>query len=211
MRSSLKVTWRNDSSGTNAGSRPGPEIDWDDDGSSTTHLPLRPNPQDPVTVIPVLGYGDMFKSQYDTNNNGVVDSADSIELNNVIGLRDELDAMDSSATTLIANRALSGHRIVKDIGSGKMDYADSTVENDAFLVVGMITSAYAMNAVGVVLSTGLVVEPSWSWTVGAPVFLTTNGMLTQTPPAAPDAFSMQVATAVSTTSVRLNIERPIFL
>jgi hypothetical protein len=45
-----------------------------------------------------------------------------------------------------------------------------------------------------VLACGEIVEPSWAWLIGQPVFLSVNGGLTQTPPVAPAAaFIVQLA------------------
>jgi hypothetical protein len=70
--------------------------------------------------------------------------------------------------------------------NGQLNYASN--DNVAHLAAPLwITTGAASPGSPVdVLITGLMVEPSWSWTPG-PVYLGANGQLTQTPPAAPGA------------------------
>lgn len=101
----------------------------------------------------------------------------------------------------VAAVALSGHRVVTPQTNGQLNYASN--DNLAHLAAPLwITSGAASSGASVeVLLFGLMIEPSWSWTPG-PVYLGTNGQLTQTPPAAPGAvFIAQVGTATSPTSL----------
>lgn len=70
---------------------PGLVIRYDQDASNSDYLPLSPNPSVPPPVIPVTGAGDMFRSVYDTNNNGSVDSVDDVAIQEVTGLQEALD------------------------------------------------------------------------------------------------------------------------
>lgn len=102
----------------------------------------------------------------------------------------------------VAAIALSGHRAVTPQANGQLTYASN--DNAAHVAVPLwITSGAASVGASVeVLLTGLMIEPSWSWTPGGPVYLGTNGQLTQTPPTAPGAvFIAQVGTATSPTSL----------
>jgi hypothetical protein len=101
----------------------------------------------------------------------------------------------------VAAVALSGHRVVMPQVNGQLNYASN--DNVAHLAAPLwITTGAASPGSPVdVLITGLMVEPSWSWTPG-PVYLGANGQLTQTPPAAPGAlFLAQVGTATSPTTL----------
>lgn len=101
----------------------------------------------------------------------------------------------------IAAVALSGHRVVTPQVNGQLNYASN--DNAVHLAAPLwITTGAASPGSSVdVLLTGLMVEPSWSWTPG-PVYLGANGQLTQSPPAAPGAlFLAQVGTATSPTTL----------
>lgn len=101
----------------------------------------------------------------------------------------------------VAAVTLSGHRVVTPQADGQLNYASN--DNAAHLAAPLwITVGAASPGASVdVLLFGLMIEPSWSWTPG-PVYLGTNGVLTQTPPAAPGAvFIVQVGTATSPTSL----------
>jgi hypothetical protein len=67
------------------------KIDYRQDSSSTDFLPLQPNPSEPPIIIPVEGTGDMFKSVYDRDNDGVVDTADEVAIGDVPGLQATLN------------------------------------------------------------------------------------------------------------------------
>lgn len=101
----------------------------------------------------------------------------------------------------VAAVALSGHRVVTPQPDGQLNYASN--DNLAHLAAPLwITyGAASPGALVDVLLTGVMIEPSWSWTPG-PVYLGVNGLLTQIPPAAPGAlFLAQVGTATSPTSL----------
>lgn len=101
----------------------------------------------------------------------------------------------------IAAVTLSGHRVVTPQADGQLNYASN--DNIAHLTAPLwiTTGAVTPGSPVDVLMFGVMIEPSWSWTPG-PVYLGANGVLTQTPPAAPGAlFLAQVGTATSPTSL----------
>lgn len=51
-----------------------------------------------------------------------------------------------------------------------------------------------------VLSTGLVENPAWSWTMGA-IFLSAGGTMTQIAPGSPDLFGVKLGHAVTSTAM----------
>lgn len=108
----------------------------------------------------------------------------------------------------IAGMTLSGHRAVR-AEAGEAVYADCTVLTDAQQVLGITLGAAMAGASVDVQASGEMVEPSWSWTPGLPVFLGVNGLLTQTPPAV--GFQLIVAVAVSPTKIIVGIKQPIIL
>jgi hypothetical protein len=118
-----------------------------------------------------------------------------LENSGVGGTARQLWATGTAAT------ALSGHRAVTPAQDGSLGYASN--DNAAHLHTPLwITSGAASSGAQVeALMLGTMVEPSWTWIPG-PVYLGSNGQLTQTPPAAPGAaFLAQVGTATSSTSL----------
>lgn len=228
--SSLKVVWNKNPGALLAELGPDPSIQdvsvaaaassqtcsglcvvYDKDSSRADYLPLQPNPYDPVPVVPITGYGDMFRAVYDQNVNGKVDRVDAVLIQEVDQLQDKLDELSAgTALTLTATRPLSGHRVVKAVDETHMDYASSLVEDDAEKVVGIITGAVAEGDIAAVKLSGKLTEPSWNWIPNKSLFVGHDGFLTQTPPDYPDAFSMQFGTALTPTTILIQIEHPIY-
>lgn len=106
---------------------------------------------------------------------------------------------------------ISGHRMITINADGKAIYADSTILSHANKVAGMSIGAADADAVVTINSYGKITEGSWNWTVNQPVYLSTNGLLTQTVPASPSLYSLVIGTAVTSTTIFINIMPPIFL
>jgi hypothetical protein len=116
-------------------------------------------------------------------------------------------ASGASYLTYKASGAVSGHRAVRAIGGGLLGYADSNTVAHANSVLGISMNAASNgNDVNVQFS-GEMVEPSWNWTPGLPVFCGVQGVLTQTPPSV--GFQLVVAVAISATAVIVGIKFPI--
>lgn len=110
---------------------------------------------------------------------------------------------------LIANGSIGGHRVVIVDASVKASYASNAVPGDAYLSAGVSTNAAADGGAVSVVTSGLVTEPSWSWTPRAHLFLGVNGLLTETCPAAP-AYARMIAQAVTATEIYVSPQPPIF-
>lgn len=106
-----------------------------------------------------------------------------------------------------ADQAIGGHRIVKITPTG-CDYADSSTISDLGKVIGMTQSAFSMGELVTIFTQTTITEPSWNWTLG-PVYLSTNGLLTQTAPTV--GFLQQIGTALSPTELLLSFQQPIAL
>lgn len=106
--------------------------------------------------------------------------------------------------TATANGALSGHRAV-GVSGGQASYADATTQPN---VTGITQGAASNGASVVVQTTGELVEPSWNWSNG-PVYLASNGLLTQAPPSS--GALVEVGTALSPTKLLIRIQSPIYL
>jgi len=61
------------------------------------------------------------------------------------------------------------------------------------------------------LTFGKFTEVGWSWVPGDPIFLSPNGVLTQTVPELPAAFLLQVALPFTAVDVFFNPKSPIVL
>jgi hypothetical protein len=103
--------------------------------------------------------------------------------------------------------SLGGHRVVR--GSlGGLRLASAGSLSDAGSAIGITTGAAEAGQPATFQPSGIMTESSWAWTPG-PIFLGSNGALTQSPPAA--AFEQQVAIAISATRIVVQIEPPILL
>ena len=100
---------------------------------------------------------------------------------------------------------LSGHRFVV-LDNDMAVYADCLTENHAHRVIGMTTGASDDGNVSVQTS-GEHEEPTWSWTLGHPVFLGENGLMTQTAPTT--GFSLIVGFPMTATKLFIKINQPI--
>jgi hypothetical protein len=110
----------------------------------------------------------------------------------------------------VATSAIGGHRLLATNSAGQVVYADNTEPTHAHTLLGLSTNAAEAGAAIAVLQTGPITEPSWTWAAGQPIFLGASGLLTQTPPAPPQAaFSMVVGFALSPTEIFLTQRDPI--
>jgi hypothetical protein len=98
---------------------------------------------------------------------------------------------------------LSGHRIVTVEGY----YASKDTANDKFKVLGMTTGAVSSASEATVQISGEITNSGWSFTVGTPVFLSTNGHITQTAPT--DGFRLIVGKPKTATTLFLELSEPI--
>jgi len=118
------------------------------------------------------------------------------------------ESVETGATiTCSTDIALSGHRFVV-LDNDKAVYADCTTADHAHRVLGMTTGASNAGSVSVQTS-GEHEEPTWNWTLGQPVFLSTTGLMTQTPPTT--GFVLIVGFPVSATKLFIKIHQPIIL
>ena len=102
---------------------------------------------------------------------------------------------------------LSGHRVVK-IENDKSYYADNSVILDAFKIIGITKGASSIDADCIITTYGEMEETSWNWEEGKPLFLGTNGILTQTCP--DSGFILQIATVLNSKKIFIDIKIPLF-
>lgn len=112
-------------------------------------------------------------------------------------------ASGASIVSLIAGENLGGNRVVIN----QSTYADNTNLDHIGKVIGITTGA-ANAGDYVSVQTGNELEGFFGLSLG-PVYLSTNGTITQTPPTV--GFIQQLGTATSSTSMIINISTPILL
>lgn len=103
---------------------------------------------------------------------------------------------------------VSGHRIVVARADGAVEYADNTLSLRR--APWLTTRAALANDIVEVLALGELIEPSWAWIPGEPLYLGSNGLMTQTPPLAP-AFLLELGVALTPTSIFYDPKMPIAL
>lgn len=111
----------------------------------------------------------------------------------------------TSQETVEASENLGGHRVVTVEGY----YASKDTDTDKFKILGLTTGAVSIGATATVQTFGRITESSWNWTVGDPVFLSTNGQLTQTIPTT--GFRQIIGIPITTTTLFVDISEPIIL
>ena len=104
--------------------------------------------------------------------------------------------------TRIASGNLNGHRIVYADSQSTVAFADASSYSQCRRVIGMTTGAANDGEPATVQFQNLINEPGWSWTTGADIYLTSNGMITETVPTSGNL--MQIGVAVSPTAINLN-------
>lgn len=103
---------------------------------------------------------------------------------------------------------LGGHRVVRS-SAGNVGYADAYDADHGDDVLGISLGAAAVGDDVQVRVGGLITEPSWAWTPEEPIFVGAEGIPTQTAPL-DAAFLLVVGFAVTSTSMRVRIESPIY-
>lgn len=114
-----------------------------------------------------------------------------------------------SALQYIAAEALGGHRVVVLNDFERAIYATNLDSMHAVKVLGITLGAADFGDLVTVQTGGEITEPSWSWTLGQPIYLGDNGQLTQAYPAA--GFALIVAFPISATKIMLRIREPIVI
>lgn len=115
-----------------------------------------------------------------------------------------------SEITEIAGAAIGGHRVVVLDATGRAVYASNDQLGHATRIVGITKHAAVEGAPVGLQIYGAMTEPTWSWDTSLPVFLGSDGLLTQTQPTAPLAkFSVVVGFPISATTLFIKIGIPI--
>lgn len=81
---------------------------------------------------------------------------------------------------MTSGASLNGHRVVIPDASGNVVHPVVLTETD--VVVGITLGAVNAGDVAEIQIAGTITEPSWNWTLGLPIFVGANGILTQSVP-----------------------------
>lgn len=191
----------------------GLKIRYDNDVSSTDQLPLPPNPNTPLPVIGITGSGDMLKSVYDKDDNGVVDTVDSVPISAVENLQPTLDYLEQQSQgkyelLLEAGQDISALRILYQSGS-KCYYLDPTNDNQVLGLIGLsISSASTGEIVRIQQQSSPLTDSSQNQSKGL-VFVGPNGTLTQQYPESGQ--EIVVGFSPSPTTINITFDEPIKL
>lgn len=115
-----------------------------------------------------------------------------------------------SGFTRTSSSAISGHRIVRSTGASSVDLCSASDLTHKDVLLGLTMNAASPGDPLTVVNGGEVVEPTWSWTPGLPIFCGLNGALTQTfDPGW--AWVRIVAVATSATTIVVGLREPMIL
>ena len=106
-----------------------------------------------------------------------------------------------------AGENLSGHKAVAVI-AGEAWHADKGTAGHRGLVRGITTGATSSGGTARVQVYGPLLEASWAWTAGLPIFVGSTGTLTQTAPTS--GWLQQIAVADSATQIFID-PQPVFV
>ncbi|MFZ4537165.1 hypothetical protein [Propionivibrio sp.] len=106
----------------------------------------------------------------------------------------------------IAGVPLSGHRLVVLGENNRARYAEF---DDLDKMLGLSTHAAVVGAYLDVALSGTVVESSWNWRIGLPIYAGPLGTLTQIPPVT--GASAVVALASAANTISLTRQTPVFI
>jgi hypothetical protein len=108
----------------------------------------------------------------------------------------------------IALHAVSGHIVVRSLGDGTADAADSSNVGHANSVIGVTPGAVSAGGQLQYRALGEMSDPSFNFVFG-PVYFDNLGRLTQVVPVV--GFVQQVAIALSQTKIAIRLQAPLVL
>lgn len=113
-------------------------------------------------------------------------------------------ATSTAFLTMTAGSDLSGHRVVKADSVGNVVYPNAATLADGQALIGITTGSISNGDDGTVQIAGLMIEPSWTWAPGLPVYCADSGVLTQTPPSG--KWVRQIAVAIGATAILISLQ-----
>lgn len=112
----------------------------------------------------------------------------------------------SRFTPYIAGDAIGGQRVVVTDAVGKVVHADHTDTDHFGLVTGITSTSAILDEEVLIVSYGRMTDPVFSFTAEEKVYVSTNGLLTQTAPTT--GFLQCIGHAVSTDTLFINPQIP---
>lgn len=136
-----------------------------------------------------------------------VDRATAVRIAAGVGPRGPA-GQDAAGATLTLPAATSIHagRAVRLV-DGQLTHPDPNNSAHADQVAGVAETAATTGGTARIRTAGVTENDSWAWAEG-PVYVGADGVLTQTPPAT--GWQMTIGRALTTTSLLVDIEPPIF-
>ena len=116
---------------------------------------------------------------------------------------------DSGTSSYVTSIPIGGHRAVTLNAAKELIYADNTNPAHLGKILGISESAADAGSLLTVCSFGELIESSWTWTLDGPIYLTTNGQLTQTAPTT--GFLCAVGFPISSTAIFVGVQPSIIL
>ncbi len=107
----------------------------------------------------------------------------------------------SSSYTYTADEIIGGHRAVI-IDNNLAYYADNTNLNHINKPIGVSNNASSLGGEVTVVFFGEMEESSWNWNINLPIWISTNGLLTQIPPVT--GFSCIIAFPITSIKIFIN-------
>ena len=145
-----------------------------------------------VNITQELGPQIVLKSSENfTLNVGIKSSAQFNQSNSASIVISGENVEITAAETLPAYRAVMFNGLLCD-----------PIYNDLSQYAGVTIGGIALGQTGFIMRTGLLFDGAFTWTPDAPVFIDTDGVLTQTPPANPPL--RRIGWAFSVTSINLD-------
>jgi hypothetical protein len=112
--------------------------------------------------------------------------------------------------TRLASGAIGGQRLLIGNSDETVSYADATNSAHLGKILGLSTNAANDGEAVTILLFGYTEFNGWTWNTSLPIYASTNGLLTQTPPSG-SGFSQIVATAETATRIFFRLREPIAL
>ena len=104
-------------------------------------------------------------------------------------------------------QALSGHKAVRLSATGAVYASNDDDLNSLSICIGITQGSSILNAISNIQTAGSMIELGWNWDINLPLYLGTNGNLTQTPPVT--GYTKEIATVISTTEILIRIQTSI--
>ena len=125
-----------------------------------------------------------------------------------VGAQGPVGPAGSDLIVRTASVALGGGRVVRDVDGAAVTYADNIDLAMLDAVLGITAGAASAGQPCSIRTAGDMTDPAWNWTADQPLWVGTNGLLTQTPPDGAAVIQI-VATAVTATTIRIRFLDPI--